>query len=142
VVSSLPPDGRLAVRARVLVVDDEPLVLRSLTRVLARCHDVVSANSVAEAEALLATDAAFDVVLCDLMMPDRTGIDFYEKLLTDAAELAERVVFLTGGAFTPRAAEFIESVPNRSVYKPLSPGEILELVQRVVRSKGMRSRPT
>ena len=61
----------------------------------------------------------FDVILCDLMMPEMTGMDLYAELGKLAGDQADRLVFVTGGAFTPRAREFLERVPNARVEKPI-----------------------
>jgi PAS domain S-box-containing protein len=127
--AATPTDRR---RARILVVDDEPLVLRSLERVLGREHEVVATTQPFEALRILESDRSFDLVLCDLMMPGRTGMDIYEELRKSAPEITERMVFLTGGAFTPRAVEFVGSIPNRIVDKPISPTELLGLLQELL----------
>jgi PAS domain S-box-containing protein len=126
-------------RGRILVVDDEPMVLRALQRTLESDHEVTAMSSAAEALCLLAQDPNFDLILCDLMMPDATGMDLYESLLA-RSELAQRVVFLTGGAFTPRAADFLAAVPNLHLDKPFSPSDLLAFVQRFLRDQG-RGKP-
>jgi DNA-binding NtrC family response regulator len=88
-------------------------------------------------EALAAIETTtFDVVLCDLMMPDKSGIDFYEDLKREHPELVKRVVFMTGGAFTARAAEFLASIENRRVEKPFSLSMMERLVREVARVSG------
>jgi len=117
------------VRRSVLVVDDELLLARSLKRLLSPEHDVESAGSGREALALLGNGRRFDVILCDLMMPELSGMDLHAELSRSAPELAARMVFLTGGAFTPSAREFLERVPNPRVEKPFN----LEELKRIVR---------
>ena len=104
-------------RGRVLIVDDNPLVATSLRRVLAD-HEVELLHSGRAAVARLAADE-FDVVLCDLLMPDLTGMDVYDQVLAAAPAVGERMVFMTGGAFTGRAREFLERVPNARFDKPV-----------------------
>jgi CheY-like chemotaxis protein len=70
----------------------------------------------------------FDAVLLDLMMPEMSGPAFHAELARLAPELAERTIFLTGGAFTPQARAFLDSVPNPSVQKPFDPAELARLV--------------
>lgn len=60
----------------VLVVDDEPLVRRSLERALSRKHDVVALGSASEALRRIDGGERFDAILCDLMMQGTNGIDF------------------------------------------------------------------
>lgn len=83
---------------RVLVVDDEALIRRAVKRVL-RGHTVVEAESGAAALALLTEDPDFDVILCDLMMPELSGIDLHARLSSRDPALAHRMVFMTGGTF-------------------------------------------
>jgi CheY-like chemotaxis protein/anti-sigma regulatory factor (Ser/Thr protein kinase) len=104
-------------RARILAVDDEPQVLRSIQRALG-AHEVVVADCGRDALARLATDQSFDLILCDLMMGDMTGMDLHKQLGGRSTGLAERIVFMTGGVFTDGAREFLAGVPNVCIEKP------------------------
>jgi signal transduction histidine kinase/CheY-like chemotaxis protein len=128
----LPRPPEVTGRARLLVVDDEPLVARSLLRMLAGEHDVEVASSVAEARARLVRGPAVDSILSDLMMPDGTGMDLYEWLCNTQPSLASRVIFMTGGAFTDDAAAFLARVPNRHLEKPFVPSEVRDAVERAL----------
>lgn len=118
-------------RTRVLVVDDEPLLGTTLRVTLEDAHDVVVVQSGEAARALLEEDRAFDVILCDLMMPRTSGMDLFAWLEGEHAELAKRMVFMTGGAYTARAQDFLEAVPNRRIDKPFEVGELVELIADV-----------
>jgi PAS domain S-box-containing protein len=107
----------------ILVIDDEPLVGRAITRMLVPPHQVTWVGSAAEALALLGS-TPFDTILCDLMMPDMTGMALHDQLRAQAPALASRMVFLTGGAFTPEASEFLDRVPNVRLEKPFTPAEL------------------
>ena len=72
----------------------------------------------------------FDLVFCDLMMPEMTGIDLYRALIELGTFDTARVIFMTGGAFTPDALGFLERVTNPVLDKPFEAEEILELVRR------------
>jgi signal transduction histidine kinase len=121
-------------RGRVLVVDDEAAIL-TLAKRLLRGHEVVAVGSVDEA--LRAIDASatqgaadFDVILCDLMMPDRPGHELHEELVRRGSPLADRCWFMTGGAFTPRTRAFLESLgEGRLLEKPFG-AESLTAVMR------------
>ena len=103
--------------ARILVVDDEPLVGRSLKRHLSPQHDITTVTRGREAiERALAEP--YDVILCDLMMPDVSGADVYDEVTAARPDLAGRFVFMTGGAFTPRGREFVKSVAATVLSKP------------------------
>jgi PAS domain S-box-containing protein len=106
-------------RLRVLVIDDEPAVLRTTARVLME-HDVVTADGFERAiDLLVARREAFDVVLCDLMMPDGSGMDLHARLTADRPDLIPHIVFVTGGALTPRAEEFLRTTAKRQLLKPV-----------------------
>jgi signal transduction histidine kinase len=112
-----PPVAAAARRARVLAVDDEPQVLRSIQRALDG-HDVVVDANGRDALRRLERDTAFDVILCDLMMGDMTGMDLHAALSRRSRDLAGRVVFMTGGVFTDGARDFLAGVPNVCIEKP------------------------
>ena len=116
--------------ARVLVVDDEAMIRRSLGRSL-RHHDLTFAEGGREAIELC-SEATFDVVLCDLMMPDVTGMDVFEAVCAANPDYASRFVFMTGGAFTQRAREFVDTSGCPTLDKPLALAEIEELVRERV----------
>jgi CheY-like chemotaxis protein len=121
-------------RGRVLIIDDDPIVATTITRVLARDHETVCLTSSKEAARLIATGAQFDVILCDLMMPDLTGMDLYAELGRTAPEQAARMIFLTGGAFTTAAREFLATTSNTHLEKPISPESLRALVAGWIRS--------
>jgi two-component system, cell cycle sensor histidine kinase and response regulator CckA len=111
----IPPMPReLASRLRVLVIDDEPLIGPVITSLLGG-HHVVTEISAKKALERLQRGESYDWILCDLMMPEMTGMDLYEALEGD---VRERVIFISGGAFTDRAREFLQRVSNRRLFKP------------------------
>src|SRR5499427_9978171 len=104
-------------RGRILVVDDEPIVGAAIRRTLGREHDVTVASSGREALELI-SKAEFDLILSDVLMPEISGIDLYELLKQSNPSTSDRMVFITGGAFTTMARQFLESVPDRTLEKP------------------------
>ena len=129
------PQSLAVRRGRVLVIDDEPIIGHAVRRTLAKEHDVTVVLRAQEAlELLLAAESPFDVIFCDLMMPQMTGMDLYEQLKSSAAsELASRIIFLSGGAFTHRARQFLDEVPNLRVEKPFETRHLLTLVNERIR---------
>jgi CheY-like chemotaxis protein len=125
--SSRPPPNR----GRVLIVDDEPLVAQLLRRMLSAAHDVSVATSGAEALAAI-EQAPFDAIVCDVMMPGITGMDLYAALRERDEDVARRMVFMTGGAFVPRVAEFLAAVDNPKLEKPFEMGALTLALQRVI----------
>jgi CheY-like chemotaxis protein len=136
-----PPSSGLAPvpRARIFVIDDEPALGPAVRSLFAGEHDVVVAVSGREALARLLEDRDFDVILCDLMMPDLTGMDLFEEIKTIRPELAQRFVFMTGGALTGRMEEFFKRYPNRCIQKPFDLVELRSLVRP--RGRTRMSRP-
>jgi CheY-like chemotaxis protein len=121
-----------APRGKILVVDDELPVAAMLSRVLADEHDVQVRTSGEEALELLLGPETFDVVICDLLMPGMSGMELYAQLAAQRPTLEQRVVFMTGGAFTPRAAEFLSRVPNARIEKPFNLHKVRLLVRELV----------
>jgi PAS domain S-box-containing protein len=115
-------------RGRVLVIDDEPAIGRAMGRLLQPDHDVFVVTDAREAMLRIAAGEGFDIVLCDLMMPAMTGMDFYEALREGNPELARRIVFMTGGVFTVRAEEFLRATSHVTMAKPIDPDVLRRLV--------------
>jgi CheY-like chemotaxis protein len=85
---------------------------------------------------LLGTEPEFDVVLCDLMMPEMSGMDLHSKLVDVAPAIAERMIFLTGGAFSSRAAQFLDRVSNTRLDKPFDPTLLRKAVAKAIAKHG------
>ncbi len=115
-------------RGRVLVVDDEPRLAQSMRLLLEPYHDIVTTTRGSEALALVAAGHRFDVILCDLQMPETDGAAVYRRLCAQAPALAERVVFISGGAYTAESRAFIDTVPNRVLEKPVRPEVLMATV--------------
>jgi len=112
----------------VLAIEDEPAVGRTIQRLLIP-HRVTVVTRAREALARIGAGERFDVILCDVMMPELTGMDFHAQLSEISPDLADQVIFLSGGAFTPRAREFFESVPNQRIDKPIDAAKLRSLVE-------------
>jgi nitrogen-specific signal transduction histidine kinase/CheY-like chemotaxis protein len=118
-------------RARMLIVDDEPLVREALGRALGRDFIVTLAGSGREALDMLSDPARgpYDVILCDLMMADVSGMDLYAETLRTAPAAGGRFVFMTGGAFSAQARAFLENVDRPCLAKPLDLPRLREIVR-------------
>jgi DNA-binding NtrC family response regulator len=123
----------------VLVIDDELPVASMLGRVLGDEYDVQLSTSGREALDLLLGEMGFDVVLCDLLMPGMSGMDLYRKLSTQRPGAEKTLVFMTGGAFTPRAAEFLATVPNPRIEKPFDLHKMRRLVRDLCKQRTLLS---
>ena len=123
------------VRGRVLLIDDEAGVRSALKRIL-KSHEVAEAESGEHACELLSKDQTFDVILCDMMMPKMSGMDVHRWLIEHYPRLARRVVFMTGGAFTPTARHYLDTVDNLRLEKPFDTRNLRMIVEeRVLASK-------
>jgi PAS domain S-box-containing protein len=138
--SSDRPPALDGIRGRVLIVDDEVQIANTMRELLAAEHDVVAVTGGSEALGELRSGTEFDVIFCDLMMPGVTGIDLYLRIRAERPGLERRIVFMTGGAFTPRAAEFLASVDNRRLEKPFSMSLVERIVREVLWARGQRER--
>ena len=123
---------------RILVIDDEAEILKVTVRMLEKSHDVLQATSGTAARAILENDRAFDVILCDLMMADMTGIELHAWLLGRDPVLAAKVVFVTGGAFLPHTADYLANVKNRVLKKPFRRTDLLNLVAELLMEADLR----
>jgi PAS domain S-box-containing protein len=131
--STLTPsvDVSLYERRLVAVIDDDPHVCRSLTRLLQSQHEVVAFTSPREALDEILGGRRFDAVLCDVMMPEMSGIEVYQQVLAYDAALAGRLVFVTGGAFSADARRFLEEGQHRVIEKPATQATLLRAIARV-----------
>ncbi|HEX3903744.1 MAG TPA: response regulator [Polyangia bacterium] len=106
-------------RARILVIDDLAVFGRTLARALTE-HEVTAVSRADDAFTELAANDAFDVVLCDLMMPEMGGRGVFDRLKAEWPHLVPRVIFMTGGAFTPESRAFVEQETQTVLTKPFS----------------------
>lgn len=123
--------GRTGERARVLIIDDEPALASTLGLLLRDETDVTVLTSGEAALDLLLRGTEFDAILCDLTMPGLSGMDLYARLRDARPGIEARLIFMTGGAFTPRASAFVASVANPTVEKPFEVDDVLALVREV-----------
>ncbi len=124
-----PVAARNGRRARVLVVDDEPLVGAAVRRALGADHEVSVVSGARQALDRLRREE-FDVILTDLLMPEVSGMELYQAVAQQFPAMAPRMVFVTGGAFTPSARRFMEAHQDRCLEKPFEVAALRELVRR------------
>jgi signal transduction histidine kinase len=116
-------------RGRILVVDDEPMLCTTIERVLAGEHEVTTTTGAKDALRRVSAGERFDLILCDMMMPEMTGMDLHGELLRAAPDQAQRVVFMTGGAFTENARQFLAQSTNPSIEKPFKAAKLRQTVR-------------
>jgi signal transduction histidine kinase len=128
-----PPPSVLAapaMRGRVLVIDDEPAIGAAIRAALREEHDVVVTHRAIDALGRLREGETFDLVLCDLVMPEIGGPEVYAAIAERWPKLTGRMVFMTGGAFTEATGNFIERVRPHVFPKPFRLDELRALVRR------------
>lgn len=128
-----PPLGVAIRPGKVLVVDDEASVGKAVARVLGPEHSVEVLQSAELALKRMAAGERFDVILCDLLMPQMTGMDFHDALLRVDPTQVSKIIFLTGGAFTPRARAFLADIGNQRIEKPFDPIHLRSLINDRIR---------
>jgi CheY-like chemotaxis protein len=117
---------------KILLIDDEPLIRTLVAKLLSSRHRVTCVDGVRPALAELHQNQAFDLILCDLMMPGESGMDFYGVLQRLYPSLVRKVAFVTGGAFTPDTAKFLETAARPVLGKPFTLDSLLAFVDRTV----------
>jgi len=118
-------------RPRILVIDDEIAIGNAIRRILSKENDVTLESDARAALQRLGTET-YDIVFCDLMMPHMSGMDFFEELSKRAPDLAGRVVFVTGGALSPRSEEFLRATANVCLAKPFSQATLTSVIRKMV----------
>jgi CheY-like chemotaxis protein len=117
-------------RPRVLIVDDQPDMARSLARLLGSDAEVSTATSGREALARFEGGERYDLVLCDVMMPEMTGIQLFERLGALAPEATRAFVFTTGGV-PPEMQRALDSTGAPCILKPCEARELRGLLARL-----------
>ncbi len=115
-------------RARILAVDDEQLVLNALRRTLGSEHDLTIFTKPQAALEWIEQGQPWDLILCDLMMPEMTGMEFHAELSRRMPERVQHLIFVTGGAFTAGARDFLGRIDNLRVEKPFDAKTLRQLV--------------
>jgi PAS domain S-box-containing protein len=141
VVKAEVQEGAPARRGRVLIIDDEPRMAQSMRLLLEPSHDVVTTTRGSEALEWVSAGQRFDVVVCDLQMPGTTGMDIHAWLTLREPALAERLVFISGGACTAAAREFLRTVRNQVLEKPVRPDVLLATIDAALEPGALRPGP-
>lgn len=121
---------------RVLIVDDEPQIARALQRLLPARTALHTSGHADEARAMLSQDT-FDLILCDLMMPDVSGAQLHDTLATEDPAHAARMIFVTGGALTSAASAFLKREAYRVIFKPVQPDALAHAIHAMLARHGL-----
>ena len=121
-----------------MIIDDERKVAEAVRDMFGPHHETKVVTSGSEALALLMQepdDQRFDVILCDLHMPDVSGMELHQKLIESRPATAERMVFMTGGTFSARSRQFVSSISNLCVDKPIDSQHLREVVAKKIAAR-------
>ena len=126
-----PDRSRVAAarHGRVLVIDDELTICTSLKRVFSRHHAVHTVTSAPKALELFRAGERFDVVLCDLMMPEMNGIDLFNEVRRLSQDQASRFMFMSGASLSSQVSAFLATIPNTMISKPFDMRRLTDLVK-------------
>lgn len=127
---TLPPRNDAPTRLRVLVVDDEPMIVAMITETLQAEFDVYGDSSSSAALARLQAGERFDAVLCDVMMPELNGMELYREARQIDKDQAQRFIFVTGGVAVPQVHNFLAETGNPCVQKPFDLHTLRSTVRR------------
>jgi CheY-like chemotaxis protein len=126
-----------SMKGRILVVDDEEMLLRAIKEILENDgHTVVTTTNAREALAKIAHGEQFDLILSDMSMPDMTGMELHAALAAQDARMAHRVIFMSGGAVTEQASHFIRGLSRQYVAKPFKSADLRRVVQEALSKSG------
>jgi CheY-like chemotaxis protein len=125
----LEPSGA---RTKVLVIDDEPLIRSLVSKLLSGRYQVSAVDGVRAGLAALNQSPDYDLILCDLMMPGESGMDFFGVVRRLYPQLVTRVAFITGGAVTPDTSKFLETAARPVLNKPFTFESLLSFVENSI----------
>ncbi len=119
-------------RAKVLLIDDDAILLETMAEIIEAMHDPVAVSDATAALVRIQSGEKFDAILCDLMMPNIDGTEFYESLQKISPLHCLRTVFLTGGSFTDRSDAFLRQTGISHLQKPVLSHELFSTIQQIV----------
>jgi DNA-binding NtrC family response regulator len=105
-------------RKNILIIDDEIFILKSLARILENDYDVITALGGNAALQILKTNHHFDLILSDISMPDTNGVELYKIISHDYPGLENKIIFMTGFAYTDDIIDFLEKIKTPFLAKP------------------------
>jgi len=130
--ASIPMAAQESHRPIVLVVDDEPLIAQLVAETLAaEGYEVETASNGREALEKI-TLRSFDLVLCDLRMPELDGVGLYRALEKGHPDLLRRIAFVTGTTEPPDYSRFLKETAVPVLHKPFNLGDLERFVRQLL----------
>ncbi|MGZ3476793.1 MAG: response regulator, partial [Polyangiales bacterium] len=118
---------------RILVIDDEPSIGRSLVEAFEGVADVIAVDGGGAARALLERDDRFDAILCDVRMPGMSGLELHAWVAEKLPVLAAKMVFMTGGRLGAAERDLYED--SRLIEKPFDLATIRSRLAKIVQGR-------
>lgn len=118
-------------KLKILIIDDEISFADALKTTIELEHAVQTEGSSVAALQMVLQNPDYDCIICDMMMPEMTGMDFYQNLVRDGRGLEKKIIFMSGGAFTPQTISFLENCQNLRLAKPFSRSEFRNHIANV-----------
>jgi CheY-like chemotaxis protein len=120
-------------RGRVLVVENETLEGRRLGEAIIE-HEFVAVGSGGIALALIAMGRLYDLILCDVMLRDMTGVELFSRLWCDHPGQGQRLVFMARQQVSTALQYLLDAVPNLCIESPVDLDGLRALIERRTRS--------
>jgi DNA-binding NtrC family response regulator len=117
----------------LVLIDDEELIVSSISRILRKTHNVTAFTNAEDALEHLRESELPDLVLCDLSMPGTSGIELYERVLAERPDVAVRFTFMSGGGSSEAETSFLQGKRDRFIQKPFNLKELRGFVARFAR---------
>ena len=123
-------------QARILIVDDDDIARKNLSRILQREGFEVSTAKTGSTALERLNDSAYDLVMTDLVMEDLNGLELLARIKNQYPYL--EVILITGYASIPTAIEAIKKGAYHYIEKPIRPAEMVHLARQAIEKKRLR----
>ncbi len=123
---------RSLIGLRGLFIDDDVNILEIVSKYFGEMGCEIVTVPDARMALRILEEKEFDFVICDVVMPEMDGRDFYQILRQSRPSLIDRVIFSTGDIMRDSTREFLESLPNPHIEKPFDLGALREAIIRLL----------
>lgn len=118
---------------KILIVDDEIYLLKSIIAILTNKYQLVSASDGKMALSIIKKHhGKFDAIICDLNMPIMHGADLYRHLSCEYPGMEQQMVFISGGVYTPLLSDFVLNTKNFVLKKPFSKEQLFNTIDKMI----------
>ena len=122
-------------KAKILVVDDEPVIRKFVSQVLGeQGHTVETVDNAADALKMVKSKR-YRLILLDIKMPGMSGLELYKQFQKIAPSLTKRVVFITGDVMGKRTLAFLDKTKTPYMMKPFNAKELKTEINRILARK-------